>query len=255
MLPITFDRLASLRHWFLPDRPGPLVGLHVLQTGHGTCRVDRWPAPRVALVGAGRNLALVGDPGALTADELRPHLVGFVDAPASFDPLLRATAPTLAVWPRVIFQLPGPPRPVACVDALVRALGPADADHLARLSPEQAWISATWGGPAGLAASGYAWGAFHRGRLVAVACSAFVGVRYEDVAVVTQPAERGRGLSGACAGALCAAIRGRGRQPSWNTSPDNTPSVRVAEKLGFVLQRRDRLLVVGQPVPRPAQRP
>jgi predicted GNAT family acetyltransferase len=96
-------------------------------------------------------------------------------------------------------------------------------------------------------------GAFRSGRLAAVACSFFAGVRYEDIGVVTQPAERGQGLGMACAGALCAAIQGRGRQPSWSTSPDNTASLRVAEKLGFVLQRRDRLLVVGKSLPEPAQ--
>jgi RimJ/RimL family protein N-acetyltransferase len=252
---LTPEQRASLRDWFLPDRPGPLVGLHVLQTGHGACCVDRWPAPRVALVETRGNLALAGDPGALPPGDLRPRLVGFVDAPADFEPLLRATVPTLAVWPRVILELPGDPRPVAPAEAVIRPLHPADAGQLAGLSREVAWIAATWSGPAGLAASGHAWGAFRSGRLAAVACSFFVGVHYEDIGVVTEPAERGRGLSAACARALCLDIQGRGRRPSWSTSPDNAASLRVAEKLGFSVQRRDRLLVVGQPVPEPARRP
>jgi RimJ/RimL family protein N-acetyltransferase len=253
MLLLGPDERATLRDWFLPDRPGPLVGLHVLQTGHGNCLVDRWPEPRVAVVETGGNLALVGDPGVLTPGDLRQHLIGFVAAPAVFEPLLRATAPTLAVWPRVILELPGNPWPVAPVDAVIRPLSPDDAALLAGLS-EGAWIAATWGGPAGLAASGYAWGAFRQGRLAAVACSFFVGAYYEDIGVVTQPTDRGRGLSAACAGALCADIQGRRRQPSWSTSPDNTASLRVAEKLGFVLQRHDQLLVVGHPIPQPARR-
>ena len=248
MLLLTPGQRATLRDWFLPDRPGPLVGLHVLQTGHGACFVDRWPSPRVALVETGGNLALVGDPGALTPAALRPRLLGFVDAPAAFEPLLRATVPTLAVWPRVVLELPGDPRPVATAEAVIRPLHPADAGQLAGLSPEVAWIAATWSGPAGLAASGHAWGAFRRGGLVAVACSFFVGVRYEDIGVVTEPAERGRGLSAACAGALCLDIRGRGRRPSWSTSPDNAASLRVAEKLGFGVERRDRLLI-AKPAP------
>jgi RimJ/RimL family protein N-acetyltransferase len=252
---LTPEQRAILRDWLLPDRPGPLVGLHVLQTGHGACFVDRWPEPRVALVETGGNLALVGDPGALTPGDLRPRLAGFVDAPAGFEPLLRATVPTLAVWPRVILELPGDPQPVTTAEAVIRPLRLTDASQLAGLSPEVAWIAATWSGPAGLAASGHAWGAFRSGRLAAVACSSFVGVHYEDIGVVTEPAERGRGLSAGCAGALCLDIQGRGRRPSWSTSPDNTASLRVAEKLGFIVQRRDRLLVVGQPVPGPARRP
>lgn len=42
----------------------------------------------------------------------------------------------------------------------LRRLTGADVHHLANLSDESFWISKTWGGPAGLAASGYAWGAF-----------------------------------------------------------------------------------------------
>ena len=45
MLQISQQQLAMLKARFLPDRPGPLIGLHVLQTGHGVCFVDRWPDP------------------------------------------------------------------------------------------------------------------------------------------------------------------------------------------------------------------
>jgi hypothetical protein len=44
---LTATEQASLRDWFLPDRPGPQVGLHLLHTGHGACFVDRWRATRV----------------------------------------------------------------------------------------------------------------------------------------------------------------------------------------------------------------
>jgi RimJ/RimL family protein N-acetyltransferase len=125
-----------LRDWFVPDRPGPLVGLHVLQTGHGACFADRCPHPRAVLTDIAGNYALA----------------------------------------------------------------------------------------------------------------------YEDIGVVTEPEWRGRGLSLACAGALCENIQGRGRRPSWSTAPENTANVRVAEKLGFAVQRRDCLYVVGSAVPEPAHR-
>jgi predicted GNAT family acetyltransferase len=68
---------------------------------------------------------------------------------------------------------------------------------------------------------------------------------------VTEPGVRRLGLSTACAGPVCQDVRRRGRVPSWTTSPDNTASLGVAAKLGFTLQRRDRLLVVDVPVPVP----
>jgi hypothetical protein len=33
LVPLTPGQLATLRHWFLPERPGPLVAQHVMATG------------------------------------------------------------------------------------------------------------------------------------------------------------------------------------------------------------------------------
>ncbi|HEV2870453.1 MAG TPA: GNAT family N-acetyltransferase, partial [Actinomycetota bacterium] len=185
------------------------------------------------------------------------RVAGFVEAPAAFEPLLRAAARELHEWPRVIFTLEGPggPPPGRPGVPRVRRLGPGDAGPLAGLGSETGWIASTWGGPGGLAASGTGWGAFDGRRLVAVACPFFVGQGYEDLGVATEPGFRGLGLSPACAWAVCQDVRRRGRVPSWTTSPDNTASLRVAAKLGFRRQRRDRLLVVDAPVPEPARPP
>lgn len=255
MLQLTSDQAADLRGWFLPDRPGPLIGLHVLQTGHGVCFVDRWPQPRVALARTGFDYALIGEPGVLTPDELRPYLSrGAVDTAAHFDPLVRAAFPDVRSWARVILQRSGRPAPV--VDPLggsIHRLQPGDEAGVAGLSTELAWIARTWGGPTGLAASQHAWGAFVDGQLVAVACSFHVGEHYEDIGVVTEPVHRGQGLSTACAAALCDDIERRSRQASWSTSSDNQASLRLAERLGFRVQRDDRLLLVGQSESGPVQ--
>jgi RimJ/RimL family protein N-acetyltransferase len=263
MIPITVEQLATLRPWFVPDRPGPLVGLHVIQTGNGTCLADRWPDPRALLVESAGNYTLTGDPRVLQPADLRGRVAGFLDAPARFLPLLQAAFPGLLVWDRVVLALEASPRapegsgepqggaPVnrARTDRHVRRLAAGDADLLGRLGEEAAWIGRTWGGPAGLVAGGTGWGAFAGGRLVSVACSFFVGERHEDVGVATEPDFRGQGLSTACAGAVCEDIFRRGRTPSWTTSPDNAASLRVAAKLGFALQRRDRLYVIETPIP------
>jgi hypothetical protein len=244
MVPISREQLATLLHWFVPDRPGPLVGLHVIRTGCGTCLVDRWPRPRALLVETAGNYSLAGDPEALAAADLRGHIAGFVEAPPRFVPLLAKAYPDLLVWDRVVLALHGPLQPAPAPGRPVRRLRPDDAAALDGLGAECHWISKTWGGPAGLAASGMAWGTFSRDRLVSVACVFFVGDRYEEVGVATEPGFRGNDLSTACASVLCADILRRGRTPSWTTSPDNTASARVAEKLGFTRQRDDRLYVI-----------
>ncbi|HET7518287.1 MAG TPA: GNAT family N-acetyltransferase [Actinomycetes bacterium] len=249
--------MAAAAHLVPPERPGPMIAQHVLATGHGGCLADRWPEPRALLVETGGNWTLAGDPAALDPAAVRGRVTGFVDAPVVFEPLLRATARELHEWPRVILTLDGPdgPPPGHRRHFQVRRLGPGDGGPLAELGDETGWIASTWGGPGGLAASGVGWGAFEGRRLAAVACPFFVGNGYEDLGVATEPEFRGLGLSTACAATVCQDVRRRGRVPSWTTSPDNTASLRVAAKLGFRLQRHDRLLVVDIPPPEPAAPP
>lgn len=249
MLLLTPDQAATLKDWFLPERPGPLIGLHVLQTGHGVFYADRWPQPRAILVDTASNISLTGDPSALQPDDLRHHATGFVEAPAPFVPLLRTTFPDLIAWQRVVFVLADKPRYTWPNDYRVRRLTSADAHALGKLSADSRWIYKTWGTPAAMAASGYAWGAFAAERLVAVANIFFLGQQYEDIGVVTEPGFRGLGLSVACAGALCEDIQARGHIPSWSTSLDNLASQRVAEKLGFTFQRHDYIYVIGIDLP------
>jgi GNAT superfamily N-acetyltransferase len=230
---------AAVKALFIPERPGPLVHPHVAFTGAGRCRADGNPA-RSAVVESGGNVACRGEPAVV------PGLIGLVEAPLEWEPALRAVA-GVAVWDRIIAVLPDGAEPAGRHP--VRRLMPSDVASLDALDPSLAWISATWGSHAALAASGMAWGAFDDGRLVSVAASFFVGTAHEDIGVVTDPGHRGRGLSTACCAALAADIRARGRRPTWTTSPDNTASRAVAAGLGFVHARDDVLYAVGVPIP------
>ena len=232
---------AAVAALFAPERPGPLIHAHVAATGVGRCRADRADDPRTAVAELpGGNLACRGEPVAVAG------LIGLVEAPPEWVPALRDVA-SVGVWDRVVAELPDAADPR--VGRPVRRLTPADVAGLDALDPSIAWISETWGGHAGLAASGVAWAAFEGERPVAVACAFYVGRSYEDIGVVTEPEHRGRGLSTACAAAVLADIRARGRRPSWTTSPENAGSRAVADRLGFVPVRDDVLYVVGVPVP------
>jgi hypothetical protein len=44
----SLEQAATLRDWFLPDQPGHLVGLHILNSGDGSCWIDRWLNPTSA---------------------------------------------------------------------------------------------------------------------------------------------------------------------------------------------------------------
>jgi RimJ/RimL family protein N-acetyltransferase len=248
VLPVPTADLPALSPWFAPERPGPLIFAHLLRTGLGGCRVDRWPDPRAVLAELAENYALRGDPDALTPGDLA-GVHGLVEAPPEWLPSLRRSAPKKTLlWPRVIAALPPdaatpPPHP------RVRRLGPADAGLVAALPADIAWIHESWGGAGRMLAEGIAHGALVDGELVSVAAAFFQGETYEDIGVVTADGHRRQGLSAACAAAVVADIRGRGRIPSWSTSPDNTGSLAVAARLGFVADREDVLYAVRTPIP------
>jgi GNAT superfamily N-acetyltransferase len=229
-----------------PERPGPLMHAHLVATGVGRVRVDRWPDPRAAHVELpGGNHALAGDPDALCPTDLA-DVAGLVDAADRWLPLLRAVDPATAPWRRVFAALPADVT-VPASDA--RLLGPADAPALDALHPGSAWIHDTWGGAAGLAAARTARAVVVGGRAVSVAVPFYVGTRYEDIGVVTDPAFRRRGLSTACAAAVVADIRTRGRIPTWTTSVPTAASRGVAARLGFEPAGEGVLYAVRAAVP------
>jgi hypothetical protein len=209
MILLSPEQTAALKDWFLPELPGPLIGLHVIQTGNGACFVDRWPDPQAVLVDTAGNYGLSGDPGAFTLADLRSRLHGFVEASNDFLPLLKTAFPasgpgTESSWCSRLRVASFDP------DLHLRRRPPQARTISGVSSPEVDWISKTWGGPPGLAASGCAWGAFVEGVLASVACTFFCGETYEDIGVITEPEYRGLGLSAACASSLCDDIRARG---------------------------------------------
>lgn len=254
---LTPQQTATLNNWFLPEPPGPgpVIGSHVINTGKGQCFVDRWPVPRVVLAETAGNYTLLGDPRVLTPVDLQEHISGFVAAADDFAPLLEIAFSDFHEWSRIVFVHQSvadiPNVNPASADTL-RRLEPSDTRQLQHTPMEVSWVSKTWGGADGLAASGYAWGAFADGQLASVACTFFLGTTYEEIGVATDPSFQRAGLSTACAAALCRDIYARGHLPSWSTSLDNTASMRVAKKLGFTVQRYDVLYVVGRYMPLPS---
>lgn len=249
MIRLSVEQAGTLTDWFRPEKPGLVIGSHILRSGVGTWYVDRWPDPRALLGETGGNYVLWGDPQAIAPMDIQPHIRGFLAAPETFLPVLRTAFSSLLVWPRIVLVQSKVPLPVQPRIGSIRRLQPVDARLLQRLESEASWIYKTWGGPAGLAESGYAWGVFLSDEVVSIACTFFLGNRYEDIGVVTTSGFRGMGLGTACAAALCVEISARGHVPSWTTSPDNSSSLRVAEKLGFAWHHNDVLYVIGRDVP------
>ncbi|MFE5713970.1 GNAT family N-acetyltransferase [Streptomyces sp. NPDC056501] len=239
MIPHASHQPPAPARVFLSGAPGTgALAEHVLTTGHGQWWTDRAEEPRVVAVTCGGHALLAGDPSAVTPDELAPLARHYVDTAGRFVPVLGAAFEQLIPWERMLYihrakaVAPRVPRGVT-----VRRLSPEDSRALAALDPSLAWIHESWEGPAALAASGLGWVAVRKGRALAVACSRYLGHRYEDVACATAPDERRQHLALACVAGLTADIAARGHRASWSCSRGNRPSRLLAWTAGFRLSR------------------
>ncbi|MFF4606575.1 GNAT family N-acetyltransferase [Streptomyces sp. NPDC001339] len=249
MIELSADQLPALADRFASGPPGATaLAEHALVSGTGRWWADRAIEPRALAVACADHVLLRGAPTALAPCDLSRFAAHYVQAPARFLPLLCHAFDQLVPWERMAYLHrvsvpdPRPPRGVT-----VRRLTPEDAPALAALSARTAWIHATWGGPAGLAASGHGWAAFHKGDVLAMACTYFRGSRYEDIACFTVPEHRRRRLALACITALCEDIAARAHIPSWTCSRDNRPSRLLAWTAGFRLEQEYVHHFAGQP--------
>lgn len=254
MIELAPGQLHALSDWFADCPPGAAaLAEHALVPGAGRWWADRAVDPRAIAVACADHLLLRGDPTTLAPLALAPFAAHYVQAPARFLPLPGGAFDLLVPWERMAYVhrvRVSPPRPPRGVT--VRRLEPRDAPALAALGPDMAWIHASWGGPAGLAASGLGWAAFAKDRALAVACTYFGGTTYEDVACVTVPELRRQRLALACVTALCQDIVARGHTPSWTCSRDNRASRLLAWTAGFRLEHEYVHYFTGQPARRVA---
>ncbi|MFE0186882.1 GNAT family N-acetyltransferase [Streptomyces sp. NPDC058989] len=256
MIELSRHRLPAVPPWFAAGPPGAAAQAeHALLTGAGRWWADRADHPRAVAVSCADQVLFGGDPTALAPISLAGFAGHYVQAPARFLPLLSSAFDLLLPWERMVYVHRGPlpvsvPRPPHSVT--VRRLAPEDAPALAALDADTAWIHASWGGAAGLAASGHGWAAFQKDRILAIACTYFRGSTYEDVACVTRPEHRRQRLALACVTALCADVAARGHIPSWRCSRDNRPSRLLAWNAGFRLEHEYVHYFTGEPARRVA---
>ncbi|MFF3975459.1 GNAT family N-acetyltransferase [Streptomyces sp. NPDC001828] len=250
MIELPLPQLATHVSRLATDEPGPsALAEHVLTTGNGHALADRAVRPRALALDCARHVLLRGDPDALDAADLAPLAHRYVDAPAPFLPVLGAAFDQVVPRERMVYvqqRQVTPPRPPRTVT--FRPLTSSDAPALISLPAESAWIHASWGGPSGLGRSGHAWGAFHQGRLLALACTYFRGAAYEDIAVLSAPGRRHQRLAPHCVLALSRDIATRGREASWTCSRHDRASRLLAWTAGFRLVRECVHYATGAPV-------
>ena len=246
LAPVEPSERAALRHFFLPERPGPQTALQALGEPRDMCLVDRWPEPRAVVVVAPGDLVIAGYPEALRSTSLRALVFrGKIEAPPSFGSVLQQAYPDLRPWPRIVGTLQGGPTAPLPAGITVRRLGADDGKLADTIHPHARWLWKHYSGPEEMAASGLTWAAIADEKCASLALPMTRGDRYEDLCVFTDPAFRGMGLSPACVAKVIEDVKSRGRVPSWSTSVHHRASLRVAQKTGFQKDREDFVYITG----------
>jgi RimJ/RimL family protein N-acetyltransferase len=90
-----------------------------------------------------------------------------------------------------------------------------------------------------------------RGDVAASATLNWQSPRFADIAVYTNPQERGRGWGSTVVTALVQYLLESGRTPLYHVEPHNEASLQLARSVGFVNTLADRLLLEASLRPRP----
>jgi len=114
----------------------------------------------------------------------------------------------------------------------VRQLTLADLELLASAPPELR--ASCWDSLDNLLSQGIIACAIVSGQIVATALTAARSQRHADIGVYTHPDHRKRGYAAAAASIVAQQVQEAGQIPVWGAGEHNTPSLRLAAKLGFV---------------------
>lgn len=247
--PLSPKQCRRLAH-HLPDGPQTVISrAHLLW---GTAR-----AYAVGLTAVGFETAVIEDPGcpgepmifghnARQIADLLPQIPNWFcvnvahDLVDELEPLLVARLGcAVRRQDDVYHTLTQPPPAALLAHPHVRRLTPADLPLLQAAPPDLRGHD-----PARLLHQTAAAGAIIEGQLVAIAQNYALTEGFGDIGVFTLPEWRGHGLAAAAAALVADGLQRNGRSPVWSCGGQNQPSLRVAEKLGFVENGRRVYLIL-----------
>ncbi len=105
---------------------------------------------------------------------------------------------------------------------------------------------AGFGSPRGMLSEGIAACAIVSDRIVAIAHTSARTDGYADIGAFTLEDWRGRGFATAAASIVARRVQESGQIPTWSAGEDNSASLRVAQKLGFIEVFRRTYLIPRQ---------
>ena len=125
----------------------------------------------------------------------------------------------------------------------VRSLTLDDLTLLETLPPEAQPIG-FWGDLRTSLTKGLAAGAIVEGKVVATSFVAALGQRYADIGAYVLENYRRRGLATAAASLVARSVQSDGLIPVWSCGSHNLPSLKLAQKLGFIEVSRRTYVII-----------
>jgi len=130
----------------------------------------------------------------------------------------------------------------------LRRLRAADLPLLQSAHQELHWLYESWGDWETVLSEGIVVGAIVDGEVASAGVTFARAAVLDDIGVATVSTYQRGGLSSACSALLVREILAQGRRPVWTVFVENTPSVRISERLGFRTMTRCVVFdVAGQP--------
>ena len=114
--------------------------------------------------------------------------------------------------------------------------------HLAHLDEVRGWIDSFWYSPEDFLHTGFGFCALVDDQIASWCLTVFAAGSARELGLATVPAFRGRGLATRLAAACVEHALTHDLRPHWHCWADNCPSVGVAEKTGFALEREYTVL-------------
>ncbi len=239
------DERRQLIGW-IGERPETVIVVAALRSGAGRLCIDGEPAaPSAVLI---ESALIPGEPqgfgegGALL--RLLAATDGWTCVETSDDLAVEIEEEFAHRWglaPSVIDVIHELTDPATVHEhPLVRQLTPTEALELPTedddLLPDRRLVAAS-------AEHGHFFAAIDDGVIVGQGGSLAAGLVFADVGIHVAGARRRQGVATACASRACQAVQNDGLTPVWGTSSENTASLAVARKLGFVETTRLKFLV------------
>lgn len=238
---MAFEDRRRLLLAMLAENPETVISIHVLMRGDCNIYMSGNQRPRPVAILQSKELpsepiAFGSDPNAIWQEltRVKDWQCILVDEEVAFPlgQIISSQLKTRVSFLDDVYQVPRE-QVLSLQDKSVRQMTIEDLTQLEALPPDARPIG-FWGDLRTSLTEGLVAGALVEGKVVGTCFVAARGQRYADIGVNVLENYRRRGLATATASLAARSVQSEGLIPVWSCGSHNSPSLKLARKLGFV---------------------